>query len=139
FREVEILSGLGTARASMANPPAGTPVAGMSVVSEPSARTPREAAELALARHLPREDWARLDRRMKQESLRDVLAALLDGPEVCGKDDAEFRVRVDEVASSNVAALHVDYVRASMHPPADRKGRLRTRCKELAVVLASPD
>src|SRR5207247_4135733 len=120
-------------------PRAGTRGAGMSSVSEPSAATPREAAELALARHLPREDWARLDRRLAQESLRDLLAALLDGPEVCGKDDAEFRARVDEVASSNVAALHADYVRESLHPQGDLESRMSTRWQEIGRLMARPE
>jgi tryptophan 2,3-dioxygenase len=139
FREIEIVSGLGSARAAMAAPPAGTRVAGMSTMTEPSAKTPREAAELALARHLPRDDWARLDRRLGQESLRDLLAALLDAPEICGKDDAEFRARIDEVASSNVAALHADYVRESMHPQGDLKSRMSTRWQEIGRLLARPE
>ena len=140
FREVEVLSGLGGARASMARPPEAEAVPGLSpAVGTPSARTPREAADLALARHLPREELARLDRRLAAPTLRDLVAALLDGPELCGRDDPAFRERIDEVAAANVAALHLDYRREAMHPQPDLGPRMSTRWQEIGRLLAPPE
>jgi tryptophan 2,3-dioxygenase len=140
FREVEIVSGLVTARSSMTKPPAAEAVPGLSpAVGAPSKATPREAAELALARHLPREELARIDRRLSGRTLRDLVAALLDAPEVAGKGDAEFRERIDEVAAANVKALHLDYRRESMHPQGDLGPRMSQRWQEIGRLLARPE
>ena len=140
FRELEILSGLGSARSAMARPPAGTAIPGLSpAVGEPSAKTPREAADLALARHVPAVELGAIDRRLAAPSLRDLLAALLDGPELCGKDDAQFRVRIDEVAEANVRSLHLDYRREALHPQGALGPRMSTRWQEIGRLLARPE
>jgi tryptophan 2,3-dioxygenase len=140
FREIEILSGLAEARASMAKAPQGERVAGLSAsIAAPSPSTPREAADLSLVRHLPREELARIDRRLAAPTLRDLVAALLDGPEVCAKDVRAFRARIDEVAAANVTALHLDYRRESSHPQPDLKTRMSSRWQEIGRLMAPPE
>jgi tryptophan 2,3-dioxygenase len=140
FREIEIVSGLGAARSAMTRPPAGVGVPGLSdAVASPSTKTPREDADLALARHLPREELARLDRRLASPTLRDLVGALLEGPEACGRDDAEFRGRVDEVATANVEALHQDYRREALHPQGSLGARMSTRWQEIGRLLGPPE
>jgi tryptophan 2,3-dioxygenase len=140
FREIELLSGLAGARASMSRPRAGEPVPGLSeAIATPSPATPRADADLALARHLPREELLRLDRRLRAPSLRDLLSALLDSPEMAGEDDARFRERVDEVAAANVEALHLDYRREALHPQGDLGPRMSERWQEIGRILALPE
>jgi tryptophan 2,3-dioxygenase len=140
FREVEIVSGLGAARSGMTRPPAGVSIPGLTTaVASPSPRTPREDADLALARHLPADEMARLDRRLAAPTLRDLVGALLEGPETCGRDDAEFRRRVDEVAAANVEALHQDYRRERLHPQGDLGARMSTRWQEIGRLLGPPE
>jgi tryptophan 2,3-dioxygenase len=140
FREIEIVSGLGAARAPMSRPAGGRPIPGLSeAVAAPSPSTPRPAADVALARHLPRDEMSRVDRRLRSASLRDLLAALLDSPELCGADDAAFRERVDEVAAANVEALHLDYLRESLHPQGDLGPRMSERWQEIGRTLALPE
>src|SRR5262245_47643412 len=140
FREVEIVSGLGGARAGMAKPPAGEPIPGLSdAVAAPSARTPRDDADLALARHLSAPEVARLDRRLRGPTLRRLVRALLDSREVCGADDAALRERADETAAANVTALHLDYRREAMHPQPDLGPRMATRWREIGRLLAPPE
>ncbi len=139
FRELEILAGLGGARGAMAAPPQGAALEGLRAVTEPSASTPRGAAEQALARHLPYPELSRIDRRMRSPSLRDLVGLLLQSPELCGQDDAELRQRVDEVASSNVAALHQEYRREALHPQGDLGIRMSNRWREIGRLLAPPE
>jgi tryptophan 2,3-dioxygenase len=108
-------------------------------VGRPSASTPRAAAELALARHLPHEEMARVDRRLRAPTLRDLVAVLLDAPEVVGRDDAESRERTDEVASANVRALRLDDRREAMHPQPDLASRRSNRWQEIGRLLARPE
>ena len=139
FREIEIVSGLGDVRAPMSRPSAGETVAGLREVAAPTPRTPRDDADLALARHLPREELARIDRRLRAPTLRDLLAVLLDAPEVCGADDAALRDRIDEVAAANVGALHLDYRREALHPQGELGTRMSERWKEIGRLLALPE
>lgn len=139
FRELEILAGLGAAREAMARPPAGERIAGLRVVEAPSSRTPRGDADLALARHLPPEELLRIDRRMSAPTLRDLVAALLHAPELCGEDEAAFRERVDEVASVNVAALHLDFQRERLHPQGNLGTQMGNRWQEVGRLLAPPE
>jgi tryptophan 2,3-dioxygenase len=140
FREIEIVSGLGEARGPMSRPAGGEPVPGLSpLVARPTAKTPRSEAELSLARHVPKDEMARLDRRLGQPSLRDLLAVLLDAPEVSGADDASFRERVDEVAAANVLALHQDHRRESLHPQGELGAVMSQRWQEIGRILALPE
>ena len=139
FREVEILSGLGAARSALAKPPMGDPLPGLPGMSAPSARTPRADAELALARHLPSTEHARIARRMEAPTLRDLVGALLLSPELCGRDDAQFRERVDEAASANVEALHLDYRREALHPQGHLGATMANRWQEIGRLLAPPE
>ena len=139
FREIEILVGLGSARGSMARPPSGERLAGLSSVEAPSAKTPRGDADLALARHLPAHELQRIDRRMRSPSLRDLVAAILDSRELCAEDEASFRERVDEVASTNVAALHLEYQRERLHPQGNLGAQMSNRWQEVGRLLAPPE
>jgi tryptophan 2,3-dioxygenase len=140
FREIEVVSGLGDARGAMSRPRGGEPVPGLSAsVARPTAATPRAEAELALARHVPRAELLRLDRRLAQPSLRDLLAALLDSPEMAGPDDASFRERVDEIAAANVRALHEDHRRESLHPQGELGSVMSQRWQEIGRILALPE
>jgi tryptophan 2,3-dioxygenase len=138
FREIEIVSGLGEAREGMSRPPQGEAIPGLSMAA-PSRNTPRSDADLALARHLPREELARVDRRLRAPTLRDLLASLLDAPELMGEDDARFRERTDEVAAANVTALHLDYRREAMHPQGELGPRMSERWQEIGRLLAPPE
>lgn len=139
FRELEILAGLGGARGAMAKPPLGDPLPGHPSMSAPSARTPRADAELALARHLPPPEYGRIDRRLRAPTLRDLVGALLLSPELCGVDDAHFRDRVDEAASANVEALHLDYRREALHPQGHLGATMANRWQEIGRLLAPPE
>ncbi len=140
FREIEIVSGLGAARAAMAKPPQGERIPGLSpAVASPSAKTPRDDADLALARHLPPEEVARIDRRLAGPNLRRLLRALLDAKEVAGPDAAALRERADEVAAANVAALHLESRREALHPQGDLGARMATRWQEIGRLLAPPE
>jgi tryptophan 2,3-dioxygenase len=140
FREIEVVSGLGAARAGIAKPREGDPIPGLSsAVAAPSARTPRADAELALARHVAPGDVARLDRRLRGPTLRRLVRALLDAPEVCGADDAGLRERADEAAAANVTALHLDHRREAMHPQPDLGPRMASRWREIGRLLAPPE
>jgi tryptophan 2,3-dioxygenase len=98
----------------------------------------RSAAELA-SRGTCLSELSRIDRRMRSPSLRDLVALLLQSPELCGQDDAELRQRVDEVASSNVAALHQEYRREALHPQGDLGIRMSNRWREIGRLLAPPE
>lgn len=140
FREIEIVSGLGAARAAMAKPPAGDPISGLSpAVAAPSPKTPRDDADLALARHLPRDEVARIDRRLARPTLRRLVRALLDSKDVAGPDAKALRERADEVAAANVTALHLDYRREAMHPQGNLGARMATRWQEIGRLLAPPE
>ncbi|MDP3278848.1 MAG: tryptophan 2,3-dioxygenase family protein [Deltaproteobacteria bacterium] len=69
--------------------------------------------ELSFRRHMPQEELDRMEQRMREPSLRDLLYALLNARELRG-DDAHLSDLADTAMSENLKTLHSDFESARM-------------------------